>query len=165
MRTRRQATLYLPAPHAAPIERLRAAFNPAQHALIRAHVTLCREDEVADWEDVARRLGAIESLAITLAFGHPVRSGNLVYLPAVGSTARFHQLRLSLLDGPGRQVRSHDPHITLIHPRNGSCSDEIFASLVRRYTPFEATFRTVSLIVQIAGEAWRDLPATVSRSE
>lgn len=45
---RRQATLYLPPPHREPIEVLRARYNPAQFALIRAHVTLCREDAVSD---------------------------------------------------------------------------------------------------------------------
>ena len=45
--TRRQLTLFVPHAEAAPIEALRATLDPVQHALIAAHVTLCREDELA----------------------------------------------------------------------------------------------------------------------
>lgn len=154
MASRRQATLYLPPPHAVAIDRLRSAYNPAQHALIRAHVTLCREDEVEDWDDVASRLRACPSITVPLAFGAPVRDGDLVYLPAIGSTSSFDQLRATLLSRPGTVVRKHDPHITLIHPRNGSCSDEVFAALVGSCAPFTVTFREVTLITQLDGGVW-----------
>lgn len=162
MTTRRQATLYLPLPHAPAIEALRATFNPVQHALIRAHVTLCREDEVHDWDELASRLEALGPVAVPLAFGEPLREGNLVYLPATDSASAFAQLRHSLLARPGTSVRRHDPHLTLIHPRNGSCSDAIFASIVARTSPFSATFREVTLITQVDGGPWSDLPSPSS---
>jgi hypothetical protein len=157
MTTRRQATLYLPEPHAAAVEQLRSTHNPAQHALIRAHVTLCREDEVHDWTELASRLKTIGPIAISLVFGSPVRDGNLVYLPVTSLTSSFDRLRTSLLARSGTSVRKHEPHITLIHPRNGSCSDATFAQIMSHSIPFEATFRAVTLISQEGGGPWRDL--------
>ncbi len=157
MFTRRQATLYLPPPYDASVERIRARFNPAQHALIQAHVTLCREDEVADWADLAGRLKSIGPLAVTLAFGPPVRDHDLVCLPAIGSMASFDALRESLLARPDIVVRKQAPHITLIHPRNGICSDSAFVTITREHVPFTVTFRSVTLIAQVDGGPWRNL--------
>ena len=156
MASRRQATLYLPPPHAAAIDKLRLAYNPVQHDLIRAHVTLLREDEVQDWDEVACRLKTCPPIAVTLAFGAPVRDGNLVYLPAIDSTATFDHLRATLLSRAEAVVRKHEPHITLIHPRNGVCSDEAFAAIVSGCPPFTATFREVTLITQDDGGVWKD---------
>lgn len=157
MTIRRQATLYLPQPHSLVVERIRARFNPAQHALIQAHVTLCREDEVADWDELATRLHASGSLTVTLAFGPPVRDGHLVYSPATGSTASFDALRELLLARPGAVTRKHNPHITLIHPRNGVCSDDDFDSIAAEWSPFEVSFEQATLISQVPGGPWRDL--------
>ena len=44
MSVRRQATLYLPSEVAQNVEEIRHKWNPAQARLIRAHVTLCREE-------------------------------------------------------------------------------------------------------------------------
>lgn len=157
MTFRRQATLYLPPPYSAAIDRLRAIYNPAQHALIRAHVTLCREDEVEDWSVLERRLLAIAPVTIPLAFAMPVRAGDLVYVPTIGSIQAFDQVRSHLLARPGVAVRQHEPHITLVHPRNGSCSEETFAALLQGYSPFDATFREVTLIGQVDNGPWMDL--------
>lgn len=157
MTSRRQATLYLPLPEAAAIERLRSAYNPVQHGLIRAHVTLCREDEVVDWDDLATRLRQIGPISVSLSFGAPIRSAGLVYLPTVGPTTSFDELRIALLARPGVAVRTHSPHITLVHPRNGSCSDASFAKIEQEYVPFSATFRSVTLIAQADGGPWQDL--------
>ena len=91
MTRRRQATLYLPLPNSDRVESLRSQFNRDQFELIRAHVTLCREDEVSDWGELASRLldlGRIEveleHETVQLALGkriypvefHRVLSGN-----------------------------------------------------------------------------------------
>lgn len=149
MQTRRQASLYLEdMPH---IEDLRQRFNPAQAKLIPAHVTLIREDEVEDWGDVYRRLQALGDIALTLEFGSSIRDGNLVYLPVVGGGDRFDELRAALLPGTPRK---HNPHLTLIHPRNGICTNEIFEEILDTVSAFEATFTTVSLIEQTDGGPW-----------
>ena len=154
---RRQATLYVPPPLDVVVESLRTQFNPIQAALIRAHVTLCREDEVSDWhktEDCLRRMAKID---VTLHFDIPIRDGNLVYLPSTGSTDSFDALRSSLLSTGNSSPRKHAPHITLIHPRNGTCSKSDFDEISSQCKPFTITFHQATLIEQIDGGPWRDL--------
>jgi hypothetical protein len=43
---RRQLSLYVPEPIATRLEAVRRVLDPVQHALIPAHVTLCRDDEL-----------------------------------------------------------------------------------------------------------------------
>ena len=155
MLKRRQASLYL---YNAPlVEDLRQRFNPAQAALIPAHITLCREDEVSDWYGFEDRVRALLPIAVKLKFGAPVRDDNLVYIPVDGSTAPFDRLRRDLLELNGKTPRKQLPHITLIHPRNGFCTDEIFAQMVDSITPFCTTFREISLIEQQDGGVWNCL--------
>jgi 2'-5' RNA ligase len=150
---RRQASLYLSG--FPEIEALRREFNPVQAQLIPAHVTLCREDEVDDWEAIAKRIVALRPVSVTLRFGGPVRDGNLVLLPTVGLTESFDQLRFDLLSKQGAAPRKHLPHITMIHPRNGVCTDAIFEEIAARILPFTATFREISLIEQRDGGVWK----------
>ena len=84
MTSRHQATLYLSLPDSTIIESLRSRFNRVQFELIRAHVTLCREDEVSDWDKFASRLSDLRTIEVTLSFDLPVRDDNLVYFPATG---------------------------------------------------------------------------------
>ena len=44
MDTRKQLTLFVKDVQAKAIEAIRRQYNPEQYALIKAHVTLCRED-------------------------------------------------------------------------------------------------------------------------
>ncbi|MEO8200287.1 MAG: 2'-5' RNA ligase family protein [Gemmatimonadota bacterium] len=159
MSTRRQATLFVPPPHNPALEALRTRFNPVQSDLIRAHVTLCREDEVDDWMLLSSRLAGITPIAVTLRFTAPVRDRDLVYLPASGSTESFDSLRHSLLSPGGQPPRKHQPHITLIHPRNGTCSDADFMEIATQVEPFQVTFRAVTLIEQVDGGRWTDIAA------
>lgn len=148
--TRRQATLFLRGRRV--IEDVRARFNPEQSRLIDAHVTLCREDEVDDWPRLAARLRGRPPVGVTLEFGEPVRQGDMLFLPCSGSTSAFDEVRANLL---GHRVRKHEPHITLIHPRSGKCTDEIFEMARSLIKPFSHTFDEVSLIEQTAGGIWR----------
>ena len=162
---RRQATLSWPPPHSESIESLRARYNPAQFAPIREYVTLCLEDEVSDGDAFATRLDtywtAAGPFAVTLEFGAPQRDGDLVLLPVRGSTASFDELRALLLAPSvatdGVTTRTHRPHLKLVHPRNGRCSDEDFEAITRAALPFSATFRGASLIEQLDGGPWRDV--------
>ena len=157
MAIRRQATLYLPTPSSTAVESIRSRFNRAQFDMIRAHVTLCREDEVCNWDDLASRLITMDTIEVALEFGMPVRDKDLVYLPATGSSESFDKLRYSLLSAQGTLPRKHNPHITLVHPRNGTCTDNIFDEIASRCRPFSSTFRRVSLIEQVDGGRWQDL--------
>lgn len=162
MTIRRQATLYVPSPESTWIEALRCEFNPCQHQLIRAHATLCREDEVSDWNEFESRLRLFDAIAIQQEFGNPIRDGNLVYIPAVGQTDSFDAMRSALLANGKSEPRKHFPHITLIHPRNGICTDAIFSAIMQRCSPFTLTIRCVTLIQQSNGDAWQDLVTIAS---
>lgn len=157
MAVRRQATLYLPSPLSKNVESIRSRFNREQFDLIRAHVTLCREDDVCDWDEFASRLIAVGTIEVALEFGMPVRDNNLVYLPTIGSNKSFDTLRNFLLSTQSTLPRKHNPHITLIHPRNGTCPDAAFDEIVSRCRPFSLTFRYVTLIEQVDGVRWQDL--------
>jgi 2'-5' RNA ligase len=147
--TRKQASLYLTdVPH---IEAMRWKFNSQQAQLIPAHVTLCREDEVDDWDLLRERVEAIKDFELTLNFGEPAREENFVYLPIIDGEDRFHELRRLLLK---REPRRSTPHVTIIHPRNGTCDDASFDEISRELTPFQFTFREIQLIQQFAGEGW-----------
>jgi 2'-5' RNA ligase len=153
---RRQASLHLPdGDDRRRIEILRRRFNPAQAALIPAHVTLCREGEVADWDVLAARAAELRPIQVTLRFGPPVREGNLVFLPATGSVAQFDDLRAALLAGGKTPPRRETPHITLVHPRNGVCDDAAFSEIRATTTPFTMTFAAITLIEQRNGGVWR----------
>lgn len=149
---RRQATLFLS--HVPAIEHLRRTFDPRQSALIAAHVTLCREDEVVSWDLVRSRLESVPS-AVTLSFGEPVRDGHLVLLPGIDRDGSFRDLRRFLLDCG--EVRDHEPHITLIHPRNAECDDAAWETIRADIKSFSYTFREASLIIQQDGGVWRTL--------
>ena len=49
---RRQLTLFVGEKDAITIEQIRQKFNPLQFKLIKSHVTLCREDEIENLEQV-----------------------------------------------------------------------------------------------------------------
>ncbi len=157
MTSRRKATLYLPMPARTVVEAIRCRFNPVQFNLIKAHVTLCREDEVPDWSELESRLATLKEINITISFGRPRRDGNLIYLPAMDSTESFDSLRSVLLSTKTSQPRKHNAHLTLVHPRNGSCSDAEFCEISNQVAPFTAVFREVSLIQQIDSGPWHDL--------
>lgn len=150
---RRQATLFLTGLPA--IENIRERFNPAQARLIATHVTLIREHEVDDWRVLAERARKFSLPEIALQFGGPRLENGLLYLPCVGGTTEFHGLRADLLDSPA--ACQHSPHITLIHPRNGTCSDESFDAISASLEPFEHVFSEIAFIEQRNGGAWQTL--------
>ncbi|MCU0721687.1 MAG: 2'-5' RNA ligase family protein [Pirellula sp.] len=152
MAIRRQATLFLP--DASDVELIRARYNPEQSKLISAHVTLCREDEVFDWSLFARSLAELQPISLVLTFGPPVREDDFVYLPVLQGTDSFQQLRRRLLGG---EPRTYTPHLTLIHPRNGKCTDMIFEDASQQLKSRTVIFRQVSLIEQADGGVWQIL--------
>ncbi len=159
MPTRTQLTLFLPTPEFTQIEAIRRTHNPAQHALIPAHVTLCREDELVPIEAVLKNLANLEMAAITVDFGPVTRfsEGKGVMLPAIGDNAPFQQLRAAILRGIIENPRRHEPHITLMHPRNSTCTDAIFEQIASHVFPAKIRFEKISLIEQEMGKEWQVL--------
>ncbi len=153
---RTQLTLFVDPADAAVIEMVRSTFNPAQFALINSHVTLCREDELHPITTVRNNMSTLQMEPVTIDFGPPVRfaDGKGVLLPAVRIPDSFLHLRKQVLRGITDHPRVQEPHITLIHPRNGTCTDAIFEQISQNSFPASITFRKVTEIVQIDGNAW-----------
>jgi hypothetical protein len=157
--TRRQLTLFVDENDAREIEFVRQRFNPRQHELIASHVTLCREDEIENLPAVLHRLQQLHLPAITIPFGAPTRfdNGRGVLLPALGDNAAYHALRSLLLHNICAVIRKPAPHLTLMHPRNAHCTDEIFAQIQKNHFPTQLRFGSISLIEQIDGGRWHRL--------
>jgi 2'-5' RNA ligase len=165
MSTRRQLTLFVPRPAAAEFEATRCRLDPIQAELIRAHVTLCREDELADLtaERLWSRLAAAAPGPLLLGFGPAQRfHGHGILLPCVAGDAAFHALRLALL-GP-EPPRRLEPHITLAHPRNPRSTGNLDANLGLVSCGISLVFAGVSLIEQDGTAAWRVLEEAPFRS-
>lgn len=156
---RRQLTLFLETKDAEIIEKIRKTYNPAQYGLIKAHVTLCREDEIENLEKVKSNLIALDNQAIELEFGKIERfeNGKGIFLYAKVKHEAFDNLRKQILNDIIVEPRTQEPHITLMHPRNSTCTDEIFDEMVKMDLPSKFTFHKISLIEQEAGGPWRIL--------
>jgi 2'-5' RNA ligase len=158
-RTRRQLTLFVNKNDAIKIEAIREKFNPLQYALIDSHVTLCREDEIEDIDQVMANLRSLDLTPITILFGPPQRfdQGKGVLLPAVGDNAPFHALRKAVMEGISDNPRKHEPHITLMHPRNATCTNSVFEQIIRADLPIKLEFGHISLIQQTGDGAWQSI--------
>lgn len=155
---RRQLTLFADKKKAIEIENIRRQFNPEQQILIDSHVTLCREDEIENISSVLDNLQQLETTKIAIYFGQVTRfeNGSGVLLPASGDNEQFHLLRTKVLTGLfTTAIRRPDPHITLMHPRNSTCTDEIFSIIQKISMPTHLIFETISLIEQINGGNWQ----------
>jgi 2'-5' RNA ligase len=156
---RRQLTLFVNQKDAGIIEQIRQKFNPRQFELIKAHVTLCREDEIHDIERVITNLSRLTQANIVIEFGEVARfdNGKGVLLPARVDNSEFQELRKKILFGVIDNPREQEPHITLMHPRNSSCTDNIFLEIEQQSLPTKLEFATISLIEQENGGKWRVL--------
>lgn len=153
---RTQVTLFVPPPHAGPLDALRGVLDPVQAVLIAAHVTLCRDDEVDGLDPVAlsRAVAAWPHGHLQLEFGPPRRfGGHGVMLPCVGGNAWFQALRCWVLQDAGARV--HDPHLTLAHPRNPRSADNTDDAMACCPHALSVTFGIVSLVEQDASAPWR----------
>jgi len=155
---RRQLSLYVPNDQAAHIEAIRRVLDPIQHALIPAHVTLCRDEETAGLtsEAIAEALAGAEP--ITLSFGRAVVfDGHGILLPCTFGAEDFANLRKRLLGAD--PLRTQAPHITLAHPRNPRAPDNTLTRAHELPAEYVLTFSAINLIEQAPGEPWRVLGA------
>ena len=158
-KTRTQLTLFINEKDARIIEQIRREFNPEQYDLIRSHVTLCREDELENMEQVLHNLTQSKHKSITIKFGNISRfsEGKGVLIPALNDNKSFENLRKNILKGIIEKPRIQEPHITLMHPRNATCTDEIFKEIQNYNLPNTIKFSKISLIEQEMGQKWRIL--------
>ena len=153
METRIQLTLFV---ENQAIEEIRTKFNPIQQALISAHITLCREDELEDLEKVIANSKALKiDKPIKISFYEVIRfeNGKGVLIPANEDNNDFHNLRNAIFISP----RKHFPHITLMHPRNSTCTDSIFEEIKSYQLPTTLFFNRINLIEQKDGGKWKIL--------
>lgn len=153
---RRQLTLFVEQKDAEIIERVRQEFNPIQFKLIKSHVTLCREDEIQNLEQVLSNLSSLSHAELVIEFGNAIRfdQGKGLLLPASTDHSMFQELRRQVLDGITDNPRRHEPHITLMHPRNSTCTDDIFVQIEKVRFPKKLKFKRISLIEQEEGRPW-----------
>jgi hypothetical protein len=130
-----------------------------QQQLIASHVTLCREDELAPLDIILTHLQQLRFAPITVQFGAVKRfdDGKGVMLPALGENAAFHQLRAAVLQPINTTPRLHEPHLTLMHPRNATCTDDIFEVIQAAQLPQLLTFKSITLIQQCSSGKWQSL--------
>lgn len=160
---RRQLTLFVNEADAVTIEAIRSRYNPAQQKLIGAHVTLCREDELENLDTELHHLENLDQNTITVFFDKPIRfeNGTGVLIPAAANNEAFQQLRKKVLAGLVENPREHQPHITLMHPRNATCTDAIFEAIKKECLPKQLVFTTIALIEQTDGGPWKILSTFV----
>lgn len=152
---RRQLTLFIQ--DNAVIESIRNQFNPLQSLLISAHVTLCREDEIEPIDKVTQNLKSLKlDYPLKIGFGPVERfeENKGVWLPGSKDNKQFQELRKSVLDAVIDAPRQHRPHLTLMHPRNSTCTDTIFDQIRLHTLPTELSFDEISLIEQKNGGQW-----------
>ena len=152
---RRQISLFV-YPENTIIEQFRAQFNPVQFELIPAHVTLCRENELEDLNIIRNQLQQLHQFGpLTIQFDTPVRFENDLglMLPAHHQQDDFHRLRKMILN-PSFHHHRPLPHLTLMHPRNSSCTDAIYQTALHTDFPKQLVFSTAFLIEQGNGAKW-----------
>ncbi|MBC7884327.1 MAG: 2'-5' RNA ligase family protein [Saprospiraceae bacterium] len=156
---RRQITLFVDESDAGTIEKIRREYNPIQSELIRCHVTLCREDEILKLEQVISNIGRLAVTDVTIEFGKVSRvdNGQGLLLPATGDNEKFQDLRRQILSGIIENPGRHEPHITLMHPRNSTCTDSIFEQVKKVVLPVKLKFKKISFIEQENGGTWKTL--------
>lgn len=154
-RIRKQLTLFINEPNG-NIEKIRAEFNSEQFNLISAHVTLCREDEIEPIKQAIERLKSIsleKPIRIELKKAERFADGKGVFISAFGDNKEFNKLREMVL-GQTELKKEQVPHLTLMHPRNSTCTDAIFEKIKNHDLPTELEFGKVSLIKQVNDGKW-----------
>ena len=157
-RIRKQLTLFIHEP-TGNIEKIRAEYNPIQYHLIPAHVTLCRENEIEPLEQTAERIKSIKiEKPIRIEFQKVERfaNGKGVFMATLGDNKEFKELRKMVL-GQTELKKEQVPHLTLMHPRNSTCTDEIFEQIKNYDLPTELEFGKISLIEQVNSGKWKVL--------
>ena len=134
------------------VDAVRQRFDPRQHSIIPAHMTLCRDEETDALVRAGLPLHVPDAVDVQLALGAPQRrSDGCVLLPVLGSTKPFDALRRQLL---GTQCGTLVPHITLMHPRNVASTEDDLARIRALRLPVALRLTELLLIEQRDGGAW-----------
>lgn len=157
---RNQLTLFTNPAESQAIEDIRKTFNSLQYQLIQSHITLCREHELNQYlPEILDRLRQLQFPVFRLKFSTPVRfaNGKGVFIPISDPDGNFLKLRQTLLNGLPFLPEDQEPHLTLLHPRNATCTDSVFETILKMPLPEHLTFNSISLIEQENGNPWKCL--------
>ena len=150
---RRQLTLFLPEDARSVVEPLRKRLDPVQYSRIRAHVTLCRDEELSPWPMIQDRLRSLNPPPVTLQFGGPQRlPDGCVLLRATEGCAAYQALRAAIL---GPAAKPHGAHITLLHPSNASGAIHDLEDLAATLPFLSVTIHSITLIEQDEVGLWQ----------
>lgn len=154
---RRQLTLFIDDQQSQDIEDIRKKYNPVQFRLIRSHVTLCREHELENLDQIKENLKSLHLGSIFIHLDRVVRfsDGKGVMIAADEINPGYHHLRQLVLKNLGFEIKFPQPHITLMHPRNSTCTDEIFGEINKINIPETLFFTEISLIEQEGDKEWK----------
>ena len=96
---------------------------------------------------------------LVIEFGKAARfdNGKGLFLPTTIDNIEFQDLRRQILVGLIDNPREQEPHITLMHPRNSTCTDVIFETILKHNLPSKLHFNKISLIEQALGAEWEIL--------
>ena len=157
--SRIQLTLFIDEDDSSEIEKIRKQYNPLQFKIVKSHVTLCREDELVQIGDLMQVLNSVKYHPVEIRFGLAARfsDGKGVLIPANGDNQQFQELRKIILKHAIANPANHQPHITIMHPRNSTCTDNMFEQIKKVALPNNLIFKTISLIEQIDGGRWNML--------
>lgn len=150
---RRQLSLFPSGPDAERLERIRRIVDPVQSALIPAHVTLGREDEIQGGNAELFAMRIASAAPICLVFAAVERfSGHGIWLRCIDGQDSFTALRRHVLGTP--EARDSIAHLTLAHPRNPRAAGNSIEA-VDLALPISLVFDRVMLVEQpAAGEQW-----------
>jgi hypothetical protein len=149
---RRQLTLFLPPKERALVDEIRKELDPRQFAIIPAHVTLCRDEELDPWPVIRQRLASLRPFTLDMQFGGAeVLPDGCVLLRSTLGIEAYQTLRGILL---GPIAKQHGAHITLLHPRHAAGASYSLPEISQRLSGLAVPFRSVSVIEQLPGEAW-----------
>lgn len=83
-----------------------------------------------------------------------VENGKGVLIPAKSTNDKFDDLRALILKDADSKPDKYRAHITLMHPRSSTCTDETFECIAAHKLPSMLYFDKISLIQQTNGGKW-----------
>ncbi len=152
---RKQICLFLPSQERETVDFVRSRIDPIQFKLIPAHITLCYDDEVDNWDILVNRLENTTQKKFSISFAKPklfVEGG--YYLPYVGEANQYFELREYLLGNSEKRRINVKPHITILHPKNIKDNSHKNVIEIFNKTLEEVEFDTVSFIGKETNKPW-----------
>jgi 2'-5' RNA ligase len=158
MTTRRQLTLFLSMPGKGIVDQVRQRADPVQFAKIPAHITLCYDDEIQDWDYVTACLEAFATEDIRFSFtvdGARVfeAEGKGIYLHITDQSGFYDLARSRLLATSSSVRRQVRPHLTLLHPRHARDSTDGWTLVDSIDFPERLSIQQISLI-ELRASKW-----------